>query len=64
MPTPPDTVTVTAAHVEAALRKWLACFEYDLHKSTECGEDDGQDHYPEEAANLFNRLRAAAGGDQ
>jgi hypothetical protein len=60
----PAAVTVTAAHVETALRGWLAMFEYDLHKGLECGEEDGADHYPEEAADLFERLRAAAGGEQ
>lgn len=59
-PDPAATVTVTAAHVEAALRGWLAMFEYDLHKGLECGEEDGADHYPEEAADLFERLRTAA----
>lgn len=60
----PDSVTVTAAHVEAALRGWLAMFEYDLHKGLECGEEDGADHYPEEAADLFDRLRSAAAGER
>jgi hypothetical protein len=60
----PATVTVTVDHVETALRKWLAMFDYDAHKNVECNEDDGEDHYPEEAADLFARLRAAAGAGQ
>ncbi|MFF5790229.1 hypothetical protein ACFY8P_35315 [Streptomyces sp. NPDC012693] len=53
--------TVTVDHVETALRGWLAHFEYDLHKALECGEDDGADHYPEEAAAFFAGLVAAVG---
>ncbi|MFE6225448.1 hypothetical protein [Streptomyces sp. NPDC057854] len=52
---------VTVEHVETALRGWLAHFEYDLHKATECGEDDRADTYPDEAADFFARLLAAAG---
>lgn len=54
-----EPVTVTVDHVETALRDWLAHFEYDLHKATECGEDDGTDTYPDEAANFFACLQAA-----
>ena len=62
----PDVVTVTAAHVETALRSRLAVFKYDLRKGKglECGEDGGADRYPEEAADLFDRLRSAAGAVQ
>ncbi|MER6515134.1 hypothetical protein [Nonomuraea sp. NPDC001636] len=56
--TTPQTITVD--HVEAALRGWLAHFDYDLHKATECSEDDGEDTYPAEAADFFARLWAAA----
>ncbi|MFF8412879.1 hypothetical protein [Streptomyces omiyaensis] len=56
---PPQAVTV--AHVEAALREWLTDFDYDLHKATACGEDDGEDRYPGEAEAFFGcLLRAAA----
>ena len=55
----PEHITVTAAHVETALRGWLAHFDYDLHKATECGEDDGEDHYPDEAAAFFAHLQDA-----
>ena len=33
--------------VEHALRSMLADLDYDLHKYTECGEEDGTNHYPE-----------------
>ena len=56
----PEHITVTAAHVETALRGWLAHFDYDLHKATECSEDDGEDTYPAEASAFFARLQDAA----
>jgi hypothetical protein len=61
-PTPPtaDTLTVTVADVEAALRGWLACFEYDLHKATERPEDGSKDQYPAEAADFFDAGGGAA----
>jgi hypothetical protein len=64
MTTQTDAVTVTREDVETALRKWLAMFDYDAHKNLECSEDDGEDHYPQEAADLFKRLRTAARGQQ
>jgi len=36
--------------VEAALRYTISHLDYDLHKSLECGEEDGQDHYDEVVA--------------
>lgn len=63
-PAPEPTVTVTVAQLEAALRKYLAWLDYDLHKGIECGEEDGKDTYSEEAATLFGHLRKAAGGEQ
>lgn len=56
-------VTVTAAHVEAALRGYLAHLDYDLSKTIECGEDTGEDTYPAEAADLFDRLADAVEAD-
>ena len=57
--TAPQAVTVE--HVETALRCWLTDFDYDLHKATQCGEDDGEDRYPGEAEAFFGcLLRAAA----
>jgi hypothetical protein len=58
------TVTVTVKQVEAALRGYLAILDYDLHKNLECGEETGEDTYTEEAADLFDRLRDAEGGEQ
>ncbi|WP_399559228.1 hypothetical protein OH809_45495 (plasmid) [Streptomyces sp. NBC_00873] len=54
---PEPTITVTPDAVETALRRYLRSLDYDLHKSIECGEEDGADHYPEEAAELFTALR-------
>ncbi|MFI8360752.1 hypothetical protein ACIGD1_11390 [Streptomyces sp. NPDC085612] len=53
-----ERISITAAELETALRGWLAVLDYDLHKAVECGEDDGADTYPQEAADLFARLRA------
>lgn len=53
--------TVTVGHVETALRAWLTDFDYDRHKVLQCGEDDGEDHYPDEAEAFFECLLAAAG---
>lgn len=60
------TVTITAAHLEAALRNWMAHVDYDLHKNFECGEEDGEDTYPDEAATVFEHLQglAAATGEE
>lgn len=58
----PDSVTITVAHVEAALRKYLAILDYDLHKGIECDEESGADTYPDEAADLFKHLRKAVDG--
>jgi hypothetical protein len=55
-----ERITVTVTDVETALRGWLAALDYDLHKATECSEDDGTDSYPDKAADLFTRLRATA----
>lgn len=56
MPEQPTHITVTVDDIEDALREWLAHFEYDLHKGLECGEEDGLDRYPEEAAAFFSYL--------
>jgi hypothetical protein len=39
--------------VEAALRELISHLDYDLHKYTECDEDEGKDHYPELAADFI-----------
>lgn len=36
--------------VEKALRHVIATIDYDLHKSIECDEQDGEDHYDEVVA--------------
>lgn len=54
-------VTISRPMLEEALRRWLALFEYDLHKSTECHESSGEDSYPEEATLFFGFLREIAG---
>lgn len=62
MTQPADTPrTITVGHVETALRAWLTDFDYDAHKNLQCGEDDGQDHYPDEATAFFECLVTAVG---
>lgn len=55
----PQRLTVDAANVEAALRQWLAHYDYDAHKYTERDESTGEDRYPAEAADFFRYLAAA-----
>lgn len=38
---------IDPARVEKALRELISRLDYDLHKYTECDEEDGEDHYPE-----------------
>jgi len=40
--------------VDAALRGLLADIDYDLHKSYECDEEDGLDHYGDLVAKFIN----------
>lgn len=56
----PAQITVTVADIEHALREWLAIFEYDLHKHLECGEETGEDTYPQEAAEFYAYLVPSA----
>lgn len=61
---PTATVTITAQMLEAALRSWMADVDYDIHKSIQCGEEDGEDTYPDETETVFahlQRLAAEAG---
>ncbi|MEU8760684.1 hypothetical protein [Streptomyces sp. NPDC048659] len=54
-----DRISVDVHAVETALRRWLAIFDYDLHKQTVCSEDEGTDTYPDEAALFFAHLKSA-----
>lgn len=60
MPEIHETVTVTVEQVEAALRKYLAILDYDLHKGIECDEESGADTYADEAADLYGCLISAS----
>lgn len=58
MPEQPEpTVTITVHQLETALRDWLAQVDYDIHKNFECGEETGEDTYPDEAAGVFAFLQ-------
>lgn len=39
--------TINPGAVDVAMRDFLAHEDYDLHKSMECSEEDGEDRYPE-----------------
>jgi hypothetical protein len=45
--------------LDGALRGYLACLDYDLHKGIESGEEDGEDRYPEEVADFASRYADA-----
>lgn len=52
---------VDPAVLEAALRRFIALdVDYDFHKNYECGEEDGEDTYPELAEALAEHLENAA----
>lgn len=62
---PEPTVTITARALETALRSWLADVDYDLHKAMQCDEETEEDHYPDEADEVFEHLqRLVAEGGQ
>jgi hypothetical protein len=47
--------------LERALRGFIAHVDYDIHKSYECGEEDGEDHYSD-LVDLFLEEWEAADG--
>jgi hypothetical protein len=57
----PPAATPPVDVLERALRTLLADLDYDLHKATEHGEEDGLDHYPELAAQFAATLAEEAG---
>lgn len=63
--TDPDT---TAAHLanpvvlDLFVRALVNEVDYDIHKTTECGEEDGLDHYPEVVAKAAEMLAAIVAG--
>ncbi|MHA6764741.1 hypothetical protein [Streptacidiphilus sp. PAMC 29251] len=49
------------ANVERALRQFIAGeVDYDIHKNFECGEEDGEDSYPDLADAFLGYLEADA----
>lgn len=54
----------TATAIEAALRRYIADLDYDLHKALECDEMTGEDTYPQEAQRFLRMLTEAARPDQ
>lgn len=47
--------------VDKALRATIAWLDYDLHKSLECGEEDGEDTYHEEVVRFIEAYNEAEG---
>lgn len=43
--------------LEQTLRSFIADLDYDIHKSIECGEDDGLDRYPQTIKSFADTLR-------
>lgn len=50
--------------VDKALRELISRLDYDLHKYTECDEDEGADHYPDLAKEFIGYYEAAEEGDK
>jgi hypothetical protein len=52
---------LTREHLDLFVRALVNEVDYDIHKGYECGEEDGEDHYPElvaEAAEMLNAITA------
>jgi hypothetical protein len=73
--TPPegDPVTTTTEQREWRLtpetldqfvRALVNHVDYDIHKGYECGEEDGEDHYPELVAEAAEMLDSITGGEE
>jgi hypothetical protein len=64
--TVPEHVGVAAPVVldpkilDSALRDYVADLDYDIHKSIESGEEDGEDHYAEEVESFIRAYEHAA----
>jgi hypothetical protein len=52
---------LTREHLDLFVRALVNEVDYDIHKGYECGEEDGEDHYPElvaEAAEMLDAITA------
>ncbi|MEU7399972.1 hypothetical protein [Streptomyces sp. NPDC044948] len=59
----PTTYRLTPHTLDLFVRALVNEVDYDIHKSYECGEDDGLDHYPELVAEAAKMLDAITVGE-
>lgn len=69
MPQPDNTTTylITPTVLDLFVRALVTEVDYDIHKGYECGEEDGEDHYPElvaEAAEMLDAITAGQGAPE
>jgi hypothetical protein len=57
-PDSPATYLVTPTVLDLFVRALVNEVDYDIHKNYECGEEDGEDHYPELVAEAAKSLAA------
>lgn len=62
--TDPNTSSyfVTPSVLNLLVRALVEEVDYDIHKNYECGEEDGEDHYPELVATAAEQLAAIVAG--
>lgn len=61
--TDPREWRLTPETLDLFVRALVNEVDYDIHKGYECGEDDGEDHYPElvaEAAAMLDAITKEA----
>lgn len=55
---------LTPETLDSFVRALVAHVDYDIHKGYECGEEDGEDHYPELVAKAARMLDALASREE
>jgi hypothetical protein len=58
---------LTPETLDLFVRALVSHVDYDIHKGYECGEEDGEDHYPElvaEAAEMLDAITSAKPEEQ
>ena len=53
---------LTPETLDLFVRAFVSHVDYDIHKGYECGEEDGEDHYPELVSEAAEMLDAITGG--
>lgn len=63
MPQPDNTTYILTPHtLDLFVRALVNHVDYDIHKGYECGEEDGEDHYPELVAEAAEKITAILAG--